>query len=150
MGKDVNAPLRKAYITLIGGLTYEGSAVKVYDGFAPDSVNVGVQSFLYCEVKDQTSNDSTRTKNVLSYDSTILINIYYGVMGGGGRKKCDDIADMIYDDVVTVSGNGIDLSGYNLDIVTTNVVSDLTNTFSTKSHKVWVRSIRLRHQISEL
>lgn len=150
MGKDINTPLRKAYVDLIEGLTYNGSSVAAYDGMAPDSASMNKTEFLFCEVKDQTMNDSVRTKSELSYSATIMVNIYNGYLGGGGRKKVDDIAAMIFNTVLTVSGNGINLSGSNLKVVTTSVAMDVSNTFSTKSHKVWVRSIRFRHHIQEL
>jgi hypothetical protein len=150
LGKDINTPLRKAYVDAIQGLSYLGDSLVCYDGWARDSVNAGKTEYLYCVVQDQTVNDSVRTKNVLAYDTTIVVSIYNGVMGNTGRKKVDDVAGLIYGACVPVAGTGhLNLNASNLDIVTTNVISDVTTTFSTDSHKVWVRSIRFRHQISE-
>lgn len=148
--KDVNTPLRKAYVDAIGQLTYNGTALKVYDGIVPDSVVAGKEEYLYVLIADQTDNDSVRTKNMISHDATIMVQVYNGVTGGAGRKKVDDVAGMILDAVNSVTSSGfLNLSASNLDIVTTNVISDVTDLFSTKSHKVWRRNMRFRHNISE-
>lgn len=76
MGRDINAAVRKAYVDLIEGLTYGGVRVQAYDGLAPDNATMGRNEFLFVEVKDQTMNDSVRTKSELSYESTIMLNIY--------------------------------------------------------------------------
>jgi hypothetical protein len=149
MGRDVNAPLRKAYIDAIRGMSYGGSALKAYDKMVPDSVVKG-EEYLYCVVADQTVNDSTRTKNVMAYDATIQINIVHGTMGSVSTKKVDDIASMLHSAFLPTSGtNFLDLSANSLDIVTTTLVTDATNVFSTEGYKMVVRSIRYRHQISE-
>ena len=148
--RDVNTPLRKAYVDAIGGITYNGSLLKVYDGIVPDSVVAGKEEYLYVLIADQTDNDSVRTKNMISHDSTIMVQVYHGVTGGTGRKKVDDVAGLILNAVNTVTSSGfLNLSASNLDIVTTTVISDVTDLFSTKSHKVWRRNMRFRHNISE-
>jgi hypothetical protein len=148
--KDVNTPLRKAYVDAISATMYAGTYIKVYDGIVPDSVVAGREEYLYVLIADQTDNDSVRTKNMISHDSTIMVQVYNGTMGGSGRKKVDDVAGLILDAVNSVTSSGfLNLSASNLDIVTTTVISDVTDLFSTKSHKVWRRNIRFRHNISE-
>jgi hypothetical protein len=148
--KDVNTPLRKAYVDAISAMTYNGSTLKVYDGIVADSVVSGKEEYLYVLIADQTDNDSVRTKTMISHDSTIMVQVYNGVMGGAGRKKVDEVAALILNAVNSVTSSGfLNLSASNLDIVTTTVISDVTDLFSTKSHKVWRRNIRFRHNISE-
>ena len=146
---DVNQPLRKAYFEALSALIYAGNPLPVYDSIVPDTVVKG-ETFFYVILGNQTDNDAPRTKGCIVHDASILINIYYGSMAGGGQKTGDDIEALIAGAVYDVSNGAVmDLSSSSLQIVTTEKVGDNTQFLPGDTHKVWVRSIRFRHKIVE-
>lgn len=147
--KSVNYALRKAYTSAIATLTYEGSSLTAFDEVVPDSIINGSE-FKHIILSTQTDNTSLRPKDCFVHNATILVKIVYGVTGAGGKKKHDDIADLILQKILPVSSsNYLNLSSSNFQVVTTELIDDQTQFLAGNTHKVWVRLLRFRHVISE-
>jgi hypothetical protein len=144
--RDVNFALRSAYYQ---NLTPLLGSYPIYDEITVDFQSLG-RDFLFVILGAHMDNDSPRTKTTIIHDASIMVNIYYGAMGTGGKSQYEEVAQVICDSVIPSNGRFYDLSSSSLQIITAEKVWDVTQFLPTTSHKVWMRSMRFRHKISEI
>jgi hypothetical protein len=94
MNIGFNYELRKAYVDLIGTLTYNSQQLKAYDSFATDDA-----ALPYVLIDSITSSDSrNKCDSVEDAAVTVIIESSYNQ---GGRKTVDEIASLI----MTIKGS---------------------------------------------
>lgn len=137
---DINKSLRDAYYTALSSITFDGSAVKVYEVMPQ---NAGFPAIL---LSLQTDTDNSCKTN-FGHDTTILIEVWNDYAGDFGTK---DAVDNIGDDILNiVIGTGLDLlPSYKV------VTSTLDNSTYLEENLDSVyrirKQLRIRHQIEEL
>lgn len=139
--KDINFPLRKAYMTALAGITYNSVAVPVYYMQAPDDLNVDN----YIVFGGVTNNDIS-TKG--SADTNTLMRVTIHTKGNkyNSGQAADSIAGQVLQSVYPNSQATLDLDG--LQMFSTELASDLTQDYSIKDSVAFIdRILMFRHKI---
>ena len=140
--RDINYPLRKAYFSAITGITYEG-AVPVYYLQAPDDIAPSN----YIVFGGVTNNDAS-TKSSADTSTLMRVTIHTSKNKNNDGKAADYIAGEVLQRIYPTSQAYLDLSADNLQMVSTELVSDLVQDYGIKNSSVYIdRILIFRHKI---
>lgn len=140
--RDVNYPLRKAYVSALAGLQYNSIAVPVFYPEAPPDY---VGNYI---VLSNVSNNDGGTKYKSSTSTAITVNIYtYDSVSNSGRAA-DDIASEVLTRIYPDRQTHLDLSADNLQCVTTELSNDNTQDYGQTGERKYIdRVLTFRHVI---
>jgi hypothetical protein len=106
INRDSAFDLRKAYFQALGGITYGGSTIGVYDEIVPEGA-----SYPVIVLGNQISRGE-RGKDTFQRDSTIEISVIQRYDSSeGGKKEVNDISNLIIARIIT-SNNTYGFSQY--------------------------------------
>ena len=96
INKDSSFDLRKAYYQALGGITYNGQSVGIYDEIVPQGAVYPV-----IVLGNQISRGE-RSKDGFQRDSTIEISVIQRYTSDeGGKKEVNDISNLIIARIIT-------------------------------------------------
>ena len=140
--RDINYSLRKAYFTVLTGITYEGSATPVYYLQAPNSITAS-NYILYSGV----ANNDLSTKNSSDTGTLMRVTIHTFKEKYNDGKAADFIAGQIYQRIYPNPQFNLILED-NLQMVSTELVNDLTQDYGIRNSVVYIdRILIFRHKI---
>lgn len=142
--RDVNTPVRKGYFSrLNGAVTSAGQPVPVYDTFAS---NNAVYPYIILSTQTDTGGSTKQSQN---HDATMLVDVVTGFTGGGTRMPVDEIVGQVLALINPLeTGQQIDV-GPDLQIINTQLESDLTLEAQNGTYKIIRRLLRFGHNIHE-
>lgn len=142
--KDMNYPLRKAYIAALDGeLSFDDENVPVYYQQAPDTEG----NALYVVLSGH-SNNGNGTVSTLESSSTFVVNIHSFGQKYSNGQAVDNIAGQILEILLPNPAAVLDLSADDLQMTGMQLVSDTVQDFSDQSGKIYIdRILTFRHQI---
>lgn len=141
--RDSNYPLRKAYITRLASLSYNSVAVPVFYQYLPD----GVSPDLYVII-ESVSNNPNGTVSTQDSQTSITISIHsFGEKYANGQAV-DNVAGQVLT-LINPSPSGVlDLSADNLQMVSSKIVADNTQSFSSEGSRIYIdRILTFEHTI---
>lgn len=144
--KDVNFPLRKAYISKLTNLTYLGVVIPVYYQFIPDDKQdpayIIISPVITIDTSAKTNNDSQTSFRVGVYTRSEKYN---------DGKACDLITGLILAAIYPNPSATMDLSADGLQNVNINLAGDQTQSWKIDNQKVYItRILTFRHTIFHL
>ncbi len=142
--KDLNFPLRKAYIAALDGeLSFDGDNVPVYYQQAPDVE----ESALYVILSGH-SNTATGTFSTQDNAALFTVTIHsFGEKYSNGQAV-DDVTGQIMGIIFPNSQAVLDLSADDLQMTGMELVSDNVQDFESNGTKIYIdRILIFRHSI---
>lgn len=144
--KDPSLSLRTAYYTALNGnITYNSSAVNIYDHIPQTEV------YPYILLGNQTNVDDS-DKEDFGTDHTLLVEIVSGYSKGykgGGFTAVDTIGEDVLELIITGTGH-LDLSADSLNCFYSSLVLSENFQENTDTHVIYRKVMRIRHYIQEL
>ena len=134
--KSVNKALRQAYKSALSTLTYNGGTVPVYYLAAPES-----ETGQYYITLNQPANVDTSTKSTSDTRTSIQVQIHTWAHGANDGEVADAIANSVFSLVYSTPTTVLDLSSYDLQMVSTRLDNDLVNEISGIGQRVFVTRI---------
>lgn len=141
--KDVNYPLRKAYYSLLSGITYNSVAVPVYYQKCPNDIAAAN----YIVFGGVSSNDLS-SKYKADTETTIRVTVHTHQQIYNSGEAADSIAGSILLAIYPDPQTKPDLSADSLQLVDTLLANDFTldyNLFNTREYVD--RILTFRHRI---
>lgn len=141
---DVNTRVRQGYFQRLNGVVLlAGQPVLVYDTFASNDA-----IYPYIILSTQTDVGSG-TKQSQGHEATMLVDIVTGFTGGGTRMPLDTIAGQVLTLInPQATVQQID-AGPELQVINTQLLSDLTLEGQNGVYKIIRRLLRFGHVIHE-
>lgn len=135
--KDVNYPLRKAYVAALTPLGYG-----VYNIEAPDNI----EDQVYIVISDLSSQDQ-KTKSSKDTETSIRITIHTWDSKYNAGKIVDEVAEDVYQAIYPTSGSNISLVADGLQVLSTSFRSDDMSYGTLGDRKYVDRIITFTHKI---
>src|ERR1044072_2185048 len=141
---DVNTLVRQGYFQrLNGAVLLDGRPVPVYDTFTSNDA-----VYPYIILSTQTDAGSS-TKQSQGHDATMLVDVVTGFTGGGTRMPLDTTAGQVLTLIQPdATAEQIDV-GPELQVINTQLLSDLTLEGQNGVYKIIRRLLRFGHVIHE-
>ena len=140
--RDINYSLRKAYFSALTGIAYESSVTPVYYLQAPD----GIAASNYIVFGGVTNNDLS-TKSSANTGTLMRVAVHTFKEKYNDGKAADFIAGEVLQRIYPNSQAGLVL-GDNLQMYSTDLVSDLTQDYGIRNSTVYIdRILIFRHKI---
>ena len=144
--KDVNYPLREAYMTALSGLTVDSLSVPTYYMVAPYT-ETG-QAFI---TLNSPSNVDQSTKGSADTETSMQVQIHTWANGTNAGKIADDIAGAVMGIIYPDSQTVLDLSADGLQMISTRLGNDSVQELSGMGARVDVtRILTFVHKIYHL
>ena len=140
--RDINYSLRKAYFTVLTGITYDASAVPAFYLQTPD----GITASNYIVFGGVTNNDLS-TKSSADTGTLMRVTIHTFKEKYNDGKAADFIAGQIYQRIYPTPQFNLTLED-NLQMVSTELVNDLTQDYGIRNSTAYIdRILIFRHKI---
>lgn len=134
--KDVNYPLRKAYVAALAGITYNSVAIGVYYPEIPESLDP-----LVAIVLSSVSNNDVSTKESADTSTSIQVTIRtYNTKYNDGRAA-DTIGGTILTRIYPNKQAVLDLSSDGLQMVSTELVQDFVQDYGIQNDRKYIDRI---------
>jgi len=142
--KDVNYPLRKAYVAALdGNVVVDTVNVPVYYMAAPEDE----EDKNYITL-NQVANVDAGTKSSSDTNTSMQVQIHTWDDNGNAGRMADMIAGVVFSIIYPNTQYVLDMSADNLHMISTVVDGDNTNEMSSQGNRVFVtRIITFRHNI---
>lgn len=141
--RDSNYALRKAYFEALTGITFDGKAVPVYYLNIPDDIKANN----YIVFGGVTNNDLS-TKSSSEQYSTMRVTIHTISPKSNSGEAADNIAGQVYTRLYPDVHFKLDLSAYNLQCYSVEMVNDMIQDYGIVNSTVFIdRIILFRHRI---
>lgn len=134
--KDVNYPLRKAYVTALTGLTVGAVAVPVYYLAAPEEETAKAYITL-----NQVSNVDAGTFSSSNTNTSMQVQIHTWDDNGNPGKKADDIAGAVLAVIYPNPQTYLDMSADSLQMVGTKLGGDQVQELADHGNRIFVTRI---------
>lgn len=140
--KDINKELRKAYFTVLTGITVNGAQVPVYYMKLPTGLDISD----YIVYRSITNNDVS-TKNSSDTDTgvTVEIHSYTNGIDNNGNAN-DEMADQVLQRLYPTPQSTLTMTG---GIISNTIVSsDVTQDFTDNANRSYIsRFISFSHRV---
>lgn len=141
--RDSSYPLRKAYITALGSLTYNSADVPVYYQEAPDTETAEN----YVVINSVNHNDGSG-KHLSETESSVTLTIHTFDSKYNSGKAADDIASLILTAIYPNRQTNLDLSADSMQCIKTVLASDNIQDYAVEADRKYVdRTLIFRHTI---
>lgn len=141
--KDVNYPLRKAYYTLLSGITYDSVAVPCYYQKAPN--DIAANNYI---VFGGINNNDSSTQHKADTDTSINVTIHTYQQVYNSGEAADAIAGTILSLIYPDKQTHFDMSDDTLQNVTTTLTNDFTQFYNILGSREYIdRILTFRHHI---
>ena len=142
--KDVNYPLRKAYMLALANMVVDSVTVEVFYPAAPEEYTGKAYILL-----SQPSNVDNGTKNSSDTDTSMQLKIITWNEGSNAGKLADLIANEVFARIYPIPQSTLDLSADNINMVSTELTGDQTQDYGTVDNRFFIdRYITFKHFIS--
>lgn len=142
--KDVNYPLRKAYIIALANMVVDGIPIPVYYPAVPEEETSKAYILL-----SQPSNVDNGTKNSSDTDTSMQLKIITWDEGSNSGKLADMIANEIFARIYPIPQATLDLSADNINMVSTELSNDNTQDYGSVNNRFFIdRYLTFKHFIS--
>jgi flagellar biosynthesis protein FliQ len=141
--KEVQKPLRTAYIAALSSIVIDTVTIPVYDEFAPADAPAN-----YIIVTNQTDGQVSNKQSFVSDCSiTVDINTHFAPFAGG-KELSERIAEAVLQIIIPSSRVQLTVTGF--QVVTTK--KEQTLTFNENLPTIWVfrKVIIFTHKITEI
>lgn len=139
--KDVNYPLQKSYLSALLGINYNGVPVPVYYMTIPDDINPDN----YIIFGPVTNNDIS-TKDSADTNSLMRVTIHTKESKYNTGKAVNFIAGLVFSAIYPKSQAFLDLSADNLQMVSIELASDITQDYSIRNSVSYIDRILIFRQ----
>lgn len=141
--RDVHYPLRKVYTTALAGMIYNLNAVPAFAGGLPDTISVE-NYIIFGQI---TSNDIS-TKTSADTATLMRVAIHTHQLKYNTGNAADAIAGDVLNRIYATSGTVLDMSADNLQMISTDLQSDITPDWINLNSRVYLdRILIFRHKI---
>lgn len=142
--KDINYPLRKAYVTALTGIVYGGNNIKVFYGEAPDNIT-DKQYIVFAGINSSGSG----TKTTPGTATSISVTIYTYDDGYNNGAAADFIAGYVLQRIYPDRQTHLDLTADGITCITTKLQSDQVQDYGVQSGRKYVdRILVFNHDLS--
>jgi|SRR6185312_10425756 len=140
--KDCNYALQKAYNIELANIAFESVAVPAYFRSLPDNVNPS--NYI---IFDHVTNADSSTMNSADTNSSMRVTIHTFDLKYNTGKAAGDIGNQVLQIIYPNSQAVLDLSADNLQMVSTELVSDIPQDYNQASRAYLDRILIFRHKI---
>lgn len=139
--RDVNNPLKKAYFTVLSGIVFDLISVPVYYMTLPDKVNP--ENYI---IFGPVTNNDISTKGSADTNSLMRVTIHTQSNKYNPGKAVNDIAGEVLERIYPNSQAFLDLSADNLQMISIELASDITQDYSIKNSTSFIDRILIFRQ----
>jgi hypothetical protein len=142
--RDVNIPLRKAYLTTLSGITFNGVPVPVYYSYLPGDLEAD-NYILYGNV----NNSPAGTMTTHDTFSSMRVTVYTKANGFNDGNAADLIGGEVLQRLLTTPFFNLSLPpGTPLQVMGTTLESDILQDWNTQTSRIYIDRIFIfRHTI---
>jgi len=144
--RDINLPLRKAYVKALNNIFYKNKKVGVYYLNAPDDIT-GKTEFFYIILRGLNNNESS-TKNSTDNNARISIEITTWSDKYNDGNACDVIGNEV---LIAIADKSLPMGDDDMQMVSNRVTNDSTTDYTVRGQRVYVdRTIIFEHFIYQI
>lgn len=141
--RDVNYPIRKIYYAALSTISYNGTPVKSFYQKAPDDI---ADNFYI--VYGAISNNDTSAKHKFATDTSMQVTIHTYAQKYNDGRAADEIAGLVFDAIYPDDGVIPDMSGDNLQLLTTKLTNDTIIPYTLNNSREYLdRVLTFQHSI---
>jgi hypothetical protein len=140
--KDCNFPLQKVYNAMLSGIMYDSVAVPAYFKSLPD--NISPNNYI---IFDHVSNADNSTINTADSASSVRVTIHTFDNKYNTGKAANNIGGQVLQIIYPNSQAILDLNADNLQMYSTELVTDIMQDYNQASRVYLDRILIFRHRI---
>lgn len=141
--RDVNYPIRKAYIAALSGLSYDSKTIGVHYQLLPDKAD----NSLYVII-ESVSNNGSGTINSQDTLTSVTLTIHSSGLKYSNGQAVDNVAGQIMQIISASPSSVLDLSADDLQMISSRLTADNTRDYTSEGAKIYIdRTLIFEHDI---